>query len=65
MVVFGFEPCVKEIVCIWMPLTVFVFTFVHPIICIWREGFELDVQGLRRQGRAQGGTEAVEQGTKS
>ena len=48
-----------------MPLTVFVFTIVHPIICIWREGFELDVQGLRGQGRAQGGAEAVEQGTKS
>ena len=48
-----------------MPLTVFVCTIVHTIICIWREGFELDVQGLRGQGRAQGGAEAVEQGTKS
>ena len=60
-----FEPCSKGFVCIWMPLTVFVFTIVHPIICIWREGFEFDVQGLRGQGRAQGGAEVVEQGTKS
>ena len=65
LVLFGFGPCVKGFVCIWMPLTVFVFTIVHPIICIWREGFELDVQGLRGQGQAQGGAEAVEQGTKS
>ena len=48
-----------------MPLTVFVCTIVHTIISIWRERFELDLQGLRRQGRAQGGAEAVDQGTKS
>ena len=60
-----FEPCVKGFVCIWMALTVLVCTIVHPIICIWQEGFELDVQGLQGQGRAQGGAEIVEQGTKS
>ena len=48
-----------------MHLTVFVCTIVHTIICIWREGFELYIQGLQGQGRAQGGAEVVEQGTKS